>query len=134
MTERRRVLIVEDDPVNRALLAELLIDEGYQPQVASCGVDALALLRRERPDAIVLDLLLPDMDGWEVLRRRWKMVHLRQVPVIVLSALQETHLPPDVQGSIRVFGKPFELEELLGALGHLTAAPAAGSLVPVEDA
>ncbi len=79
----KHILVVEDDPKTADLVAMYLAREGYRPRVAHDGRQALALARQYPPVLVVLDLMLPKMDGWEVCRR------LRQqsdVPVIMLTA------------------------------------------------
>ena len=61
----RRVLVVDDDLSIQGFLAEALADEGYGVRTAANGREALAILREWRPDLILLDLMMPEMDGWE---------------------------------------------------------------------
>lgn len=82
---RPRILVVEDVEHNRDLLVQLLEDE-YAVATATDGAAGLAAALRDPPDAILLDLSLPAVDGWEVARRLKAHPHLRTVPVIALSA------------------------------------------------
>jgi CheY-like chemotaxis protein len=59
-----RVLVVDDDPVIRSTVAELLLDEGYRVDQAADGAEVLAVAATSMPDAIVLDLMMPLLDGW----------------------------------------------------------------------
>ena len=61
----KRILVTEDEPDNRGIVVKVLTLEGYQTLEAADGRSALALARRERPDLIVMDLGMPEMDGWE---------------------------------------------------------------------
>ena len=81
-----KVLVVEDDPNTRDILRMYLERAGYELQAAADGDTGLRLARRIQPDLIVLDLMLPGMDGWEVCRnlREWS-----DVPILILSARQE---------------------------------------------
>src|SRR5690242_11873739 len=79
------VLVVEDDAAVSALLTELLTEQGYAVEQAGDGIEALAALASHVPDAILLDLLLPGLDGRELLRRRQAAPAWAQVPVLVLS-------------------------------------------------
>lgn len=82
------VLVVDDDPDIREALCELLEDEGYRAVSASNGREALVYLSsKERPCIILLDLMMPIMDGWEFRRRQQADPAVAHVPVIVLSAL-----------------------------------------------
>ena len=84
------VLIVEDDADLREMMAQLLTLEGFQAATVSNGREALAYLEdQDRPDVILLDLMMPVMDGWEFRRRQRADPDFSQVPVIVLSALDQ---------------------------------------------
>ena len=80
---RTTVLVVDDDPSVRGLLAKTLEKEGYRVVSAGNGVEALALAREHRPQAITLDVLMPQMDGWSALREFKADVTLRDIPVIM---------------------------------------------------
>jgi adenylate cyclase len=84
-----RVLVVDDDPVNRRLLARSLEREGHQHSAADNGRRALELLRAEPFDAVLLDVLMPELDGYEVLAEIVGDPTLRHIPVIMISALEE---------------------------------------------
>src|SRR5436190_1936322 len=84
-----RVLVVDDDPVNRLLLARSLEREGHQHSAADNGRRALKLLRAEPFDAVLLDVLMPELDGYEVLAEIVGDPTLRHIPVIMISALEE---------------------------------------------
>jgi CheY-like chemotaxis protein len=81
-----RLLVVDDDPLVHDLVAQLLGDEPYDVQTASDGREALAAISRRRPDVILLDLIMPQMDGFGVLERLRQDPHLREIPVIVFTA------------------------------------------------
>ena len=84
------VLIVEDDDDLREMMAQLLTLEGFQAATVANGREALRYLEdRETPDVILLDLMMPVMDGWEFRRRQRADPGMSQVPVIVLSALDQ---------------------------------------------
>jgi two-component system KDP operon response regulator KdpE len=76
------VLIVEDDETLAYLLKELLSAEGYQILLATDGVEGLHLLQRHTPQIVVLDIMMPRMDGWETCRR---MREISNVPILILS-------------------------------------------------
>ena len=85
------VLIVEDDEDLREMMAQLLTLEGFQTATVANGQEALAYLHASaRPEVILLDLMMPVMDGWEFRRRQQADPDLAGVPVIVLSALDQT--------------------------------------------
>src|SRR5437899_9484907 len=84
-----RVLIVDDAPANIQALSATLKDKGYQISVATNGKQALEVLDRVRPDLILLDVLMPEMDGFETCRRIKSSDQWRQIPVIFLTAKAE---------------------------------------------
>ncbi|MDQ3809155.1 MAG: response regulator [Chloroflexota bacterium] len=116
----KHVLVVEDDQAIRNLIQDLLSGRGYSVAVADNGAKALDLMHQRRPDLVVLDLVLPDMNGWSFLRQRNSDRDLARVPVLVVSAVG-----PRGSGEARdlgapVFiGKPFDNERLLSEVERL---------------
>jgi CheY-like chemotaxis protein len=86
MTSRPTVLVVEDDVDSREMLACVLELHGFRPVLAADGVDALDRLRAERPCVILLDLMMPRMNGWEFRETQLRDEANRSIPVVVLSA------------------------------------------------
>src|SRR5206468_2477028 len=80
------VLVVEDDEAVRAMMRSALAEAGYRVQAAANGQGALAVLRVRRPDAIVLDLMMPVMDGWAFRDEQLAVPGLRDIPVVVVTA------------------------------------------------
>lgn len=112
------ILIVDDDPPIVEGLSELLEDEGYHVAAAADGRAALDLLRRGlRPCVIVLDLMMPGMDGWGFRREQMKDAELREIPVIVVSAagLDETSVKAQL-GDVEFLPKPPSPARLLAAI------------------
>src|SRR3954464_7677101 len=107
-----RILVVDDDPMLAAALRRPLTYEGYEVEVATSGEDALARVGEHAPDLIVLDVLLPGMDGLTTCR---KLRDVTDVPVLMLTARSE--VPERVAGfeagADDSLGKPFAFEELL---------------------
>ena len=83
------ILIVDDQKINRDLLQDLVVDLGHVPLTAENGLTALALLKEQCPDIILLDILMPEMDGFEVLNNLKDNSSLRHIPVIMISAVDE---------------------------------------------
>jgi DNA-binding response OmpR family regulator len=81
-----RILIAEDEEVVREFLEHILRKEGFTPVLAADGEMALALAKEERPDLVLMDVLMPHMDGFEVLRRLKDSPELSSIPVIMLTA------------------------------------------------
>ncbi|MEO8078499.1 MAG: response regulator [Acidobacteriota bacterium] len=83
------ILIVDDDRHNRQLLEVMLAPEGFRLVGASCGEEALAMIATESPDLILLDIMMPGMDGYEVVKRIKNNLATRNIPVIMVSALND---------------------------------------------
>src|SRR5262245_35657603 len=91
----RHILVVDDEPSLRLLVCMFLESEGYVVETAASGDEALRVLHDRRPDVLLLDLMMPGMDGWEVLRACRAQVDLADLPVIVMSAAPSLGRPPD---------------------------------------
>jgi two-component system KDP operon response regulator KdpE len=115
MTQRPRILLVDDEAAIQRAVASLLRARGYDVEVAGTGADALRIVRDQRPDLIVLDLGLPDLDGSEVCRR---MRADTQVPIVVLSArgTEADKVNALDLGADDYVTKPFGPEELLARI------------------
>jgi len=114
-----QILVVDDDRAVREALERALGLEGYDVELAADGAEALAAVERREPDAIVLDVLMPQMDGFEVCRLLRRAQH--RVPILMLTVRDE--LGDRVEGldagADDYLGKPFELEELLARVRAL---------------
>jgi putative two-component system response regulator len=108
------ILVVDDVPANLTLLAGMLKGKGYRVRPAPSGKLALKAVEREPPDLILLDITMPEMDGFEVCRRLKEDVRFRDVPVIFISALTETFDKVKAFGSggVDYVTKPFQFEEV----------------------
>src|SRR6516162_3429007 len=133
-----RVLVVDDEPSLAELLASVLRYEGWEIQTASDGSSAVRTAREFRPDAVVLDIMLPDFDGLEVLRR--VRAELPHVCVLFLTARDavEDRVAGITAGGDDYVTKPFSLEEVLARLRGLlrragVARARAGTQLTVAD-
>lgn len=108
------ILVVDDTPANLRLLAGMLGDRGYKVRPVSNGKAALRAARSEAPDLVLLDINMPEMDGYEVCRRLKGDEDLRAVPVIFISALSETldKVKAFGVGGVDYVTKPFQFEEV----------------------
>ncbi|QBX38091.1 response regulator [Brevundimonas sp. S30B] len=116
----RTILIADDDPLLRALLVHRLSADGYDVVTAEDGGEALAAIAEHQPDLIVLDALMPVMDGFELLRRL-KTGRLTDAPIIMLTALRRDQ---DVVGALQLGAadylvKPFIPDELSARVRRL---------------
>ncbi len=121
-----RILVVDDDPSVRALVRDLLELEGHVVSAVADGYAALRAVAAERPDCVVLDVVMAGMDGHEVLGRLRAMAGGLELPVVMLTAAvdHDTAWRGWSGGVDRVLGKPFDPEELLRSLDELVAAAA----------
>jgi len=83
----KTILIIEDDKFLRELIAQKLIKEGYKVSEAVDGEEGIKKVKEEKPDLVLLDLILPGIDGFEVLTKMKEDTSLGQIPVIILSNL-----------------------------------------------
>src|SRR5688572_21919624 len=86
ITPQKTVMVVEDEPAIRGLLSMALEGENYHVETASDGQEALSMVEHHSPDVILLDLLLPNMDGWEVINTLSEDSDTEQIPIIAVSA------------------------------------------------
>jgi len=118
-----RILVVDDTPANIQVLSSTLKEKGYQISVATSGRQALEIVGRVQPDLILLDVMMPEMDGFETCQRLKESDPTKDIPVIFLTARTET---ADVvrgfeTGAVDYVAKPFNAWELLARVNtHLT--------------
>lgn len=115
MPDALKILIAEDEPIAREFLEYVLRQEGFVPIVAPDGDMAWNLARREHPALILLDVMMPFMDGFEVLRRLKESSELRHIPVIMLTACtgdSDTQVGFEI-GAADYVEKPFSIDKLL---------------------
>ncbi len=84
-----RILVIEDDSDLRALMVEMLSRDGHVVEDASDGVEGLQCAREHRPDLILLDLIMPEMDGWTFLEEQKRDPRLADIPVVCVSGAPE---------------------------------------------
>lgn len=117
-----RILVVDDDALIRDTLATALGDEGYAVHVAGDGRAALNSIGVWRPDVIVLDLMMPVMDGAMFRAEQRSTADTAEIPVIVLSAAHEVQARAAALDAAAIFTKPFDLGALLDAIARVLAA------------
>jgi len=117
----RTVLVVDDELGIVESLGEVLGDEGFAVVTARNGKDGLRKLLEQRPDVVLLDYMMPVMDGADMLRELARSETHRAIPVVMMSAAPRKNLPADCQpaGYLR---KPFDVDELLLELNRVLAA------------
>jgi CheY-like chemotaxis protein len=103
--------VVEDDPDVRLVLEDVLQAEGYIVGTAANGLEALNALREQRYGVVLLDLMMPVMNGWQFLEAQAADPALAAIPVVAVTAVTAAHLP-----AVRTLRKPFDLSELIRAI------------------
>ena len=129
---RATVLVVDDDATVRSLLAKTLEKEGYRVVLASNGVEALSLARQHRPQAITLDVLMPQMDGWRALKELKADAALRDIPVIMVTVLNERGMAIPL-GAADFMTKPVDRQRLTALLREHCPVSSDASILVVED-
>ncbi len=125
MTEvaKPRILVVEDDPDLRRILKLQLESQNYEVHEAENGAEGFEAIQKEIPDCVILDLMMPVMDGFGFLKRVRSIMDTREVPIIILTASE------DERNRVRGFqyqansymSKPYDLEELTAEVEQLMA-------------
>ena len=112
------ILIVDDTPVNRRLLSEGLAKRGYETRSVPDGPQALAAVRSTLPDLILLDIQMPDMDGYEVCRHLKEDERCRDIPIIFISSMHQARdiVNAFVAGGVDYVTKPFKFEEVVARI------------------
>jgi adenylate cyclase len=116
-----KIMVVEDDKQASAFLAELLTMEGYVPIVVNESTKALSMAEATRPDAVLLDLMMPDPDGFKVCRMLRSNPHFITTPIIIITAMDDTdsRIVAIGAGASDYLVKPFHIEDLAGKLNNL---------------
>jgi CheY-like chemotaxis protein len=123
--QRKKILIVDDEQLTRAVLQHNVILAGYDVIVASNGREAMQKIQEVTPDLIVVDLVMPDMNGFEMLRRIRSNKETMQTPVIVVSALQsQTDIEEaKASGADIYLTKPIKPEEFIKHVKKYLGSP-----------
>jgi signal transduction histidine kinase/CheY-like chemotaxis protein len=127
---RPLVLVVEDDPPAAELVMRQIEGAGFRTDVARTGAEALAKARELRPAAITLDILLPDLDGWEVLTRLKRDEMTSSIPVVIVSVVDNPELGIAL-GALDYFVKPVPANELTSRLAKFKFTGKAGAKATV---
>jgi signal transduction histidine kinase/DNA-binding response OmpR family regulator len=126
------VLVIDDDPQVRSQIAESLTNDGLRVVVASNGAEGIRIARIQRPDAITLDVMMPEMDGWAVLTSLKDDPALRDIPVVMLT-LRDGQDSGYALGAAAYLTKPVEHDRLLDVLKQLHSESHRSHILVVED-
>src|SRR5258708_12754437 len=126
------VLVVDDDPAIRGLVADALRGEGYAVALAAHGREPLDALRARRPATIVLDLMMPVMDGFSFIEACQREQLCADVPIVVISAVHDALKRIEQVNINTCIAKPFDLDHLDPTLGPPPSPPAAPPPPPIS--
>ncbi|HMQ52476.1 MAG TPA: response regulator [Anaerolineae bacterium] len=124
MATQLRILSIEDDPEMRGLIQLIFERQGHRVIGVKQGDFGLEFLHSLKPDVLLLDLMLPDIDGWEIYRQMKNDKELCKIPVIIVSARnkeQDAAAGYKVVGKDRFIEKPFEVQHLINAVNEVAA-------------
>jgi CheY-like chemotaxis protein len=117
----KTILVVDDEPVLRAIVREILHEEGFAVIEAADGGVMLEIMARQRPDLVLMDVMMPGVDGREAYRQLRSRPEHRDIPVIMMSAAIQPHgLDPSIAAFMP---KPFDLTELVELVVRLIGHP-----------
>ncbi len=114
---KQHILIIDDEPINLKILSRKLETEGYEVIVTSSSETGLHLVNESQPDLILLDIMMPEIDGFEVCRRLKASPQTIEIPIIFLTSKTDTEdvIKGFELGAVDYVGKPFKHLELLAA-------------------
>jgi signal transduction histidine kinase/DNA-binding response OmpR family regulator len=126
------VLVVDDDPTVHEVLSATLVRSGYRVRHARDGAEALEIMRATPPDVVTLDVMMPKVDGWSVLGTMKSDPTLQQIPVIMLTVVDDRNLGYSL-GAAEYMTKPVDRERLLALVRRFAAKNAQGVVLIVDD-
>jgi DNA-binding response OmpR family regulator len=126
---KKKILVVDDEDDILQFLELVLREKGYEVLTAASGQEALTRAQIEKPDLVLLDIMMPQMDGWEVLKLLRVDDETAQIPVAMLSARTEAkdRVQGLQEGAVDYICKPFALQELLDKIGSIFQAEERGA-------
>ena len=119
VADEPRVLLVEDDRSLRRYLEVVLRRAGYDVVVAADGLEAMRVTLTTRVDVVVTDAIMPNLNGYELLRFLRSTNHLSHIPIVLLSALEQKEAPPEDQQADAYLAKPISPEDLIACIESL---------------
>ena len=129
---RARVLVIDDDPTAVELLARFLHREGFEVETVTNGEDGLAAARRQHPDVITLDVMMPGLDGWSVLAELKSDPELCLIPVVMMTMMDNKELG-FAMGATECLAKPVDWSKLDQLLDRIIPADPSGHILVVKD-
>ena len=130
----KKVLVVEDSATQRKVIARMLSEQGYRVREASDGLKALELLENEVPDLILLDIIMPGMDGYKLMSAIKEKQYLESVPIIMLTSRDKLidKMRGKISGTDEYLTKPFKSEELMAKVDKYLGVDSVDSVDSVD--
>jgi len=128
----KRILVVDDDDAARASMIQAIVGAGYIAEQAKNGHECMDMVRTFRPDAIVLDIVMPQLDGWTVLRNSKEDPELCDIPVILASVLGDKEMG-FVFGAGEYLLKPFDQDQLIATIRSVSGEGTQRDVLVVDD-
>lgn len=130
---KTKIIVIDDDTAVTDLLSVLLSSHGFDVRVTNNSTEGMGMIREEEFDLVILDLMMPEMDGWEICK---EVRSFSQVPIIVLSALNDPSMVASVldAGADDYLTKPTPSRILVAHINRLTRRNGTGSLSDTTDA
>ncbi len=121
MTNTALILVVDDSPAELASLRSILTDRGYQTVSASTGKEALVKAHAEKPTLILMDIVMPEMDGYEACRTLQADPATKSIPIVFISSKNQKadQMWAKMQGAKALISKPYTREQIIEVLGAL---------------
>src|SRR5262249_54844421 len=127
------ILVVDDDTAILDMIGQVLIEEGYEVLTTNNGRTAVDLAHQQLPRLILLDLMMPEMNGWQVVDELRTSPHTRPIPILLLSARREMGRTAHELGVTAYLERPFDLDDLLDQVQHIltpiTATPSTSARI-----
>jgi len=120
-SEPKKVLVIEDEPYLCDLIADVLEAEGHQPSKAANGLDALSRVAESKPQLILLDLMMPVMDGWEFMTALRSNPDWQDIPIVIITAVYDIARTQQESGASAVITKPFDIDQLVDVVNSYAA-------------
>ena len=128
----KTVLVIDDDSTMHDLLRRFLIKDGFNVVSAMSGEQGIKLAKKIKPDVVTLDVMMPKMDGWSVLKALKKDADTRYIPIIMLTMVDEKNLGYSL-GAAKFLNKPVERNDLLSTIKNVTHVDSLNELLIVDD-
>ena len=115
--QAKRILVVDDLEDNLFLLQTILTEEGYEVDIAQSGKSALAKIEASPPDLVLMDAMMPQMDGYQVTRRIRENKKLPLIPILMITAYENANVPQGLElGANDFIRKPIDYDELMARI------------------